>query len=258
MSLLWSCSKESSISTKIIIQQFSDSFNTISPFFNTSETTDTTRYEIINDPVNIENRTLRFHLLPDDFNAGGKRNEFLLMTMDTIGYNVQYSFKFLFSPEFFSREKEINWIMIHQWHDRPPSGLSREEYNMDTTPPLHLYIQLLPGDKYYISYAYGLWDKDKDHVVRLKYDYPLEPNRWYSFENTVKWEMDESAYSIPSINGENLVKAEDNDQGKIFGANMYNDVPNYYKMGLYGNNKSNDTVSVYIDDFDYELYLPAE
>src|SRR5690606_19962304 len=156
-------------------------------------------------------------------------------------FYVRYSFKFLFAPDFFSKEKEQDWIMIQQWHDKPPRGMSWEDYNMETTPPVHLYIQLLPGDKYYISYAYGLWDKDKKHVVRLKYEYPLEPNKWYSFENTVKWEMDESAYSIPIINGVYLVKAEDNQEGKIFGANMYNDVPNYFKMGLYGNYKSNDT-----------------
>lgn len=60
------------------------------------------------------------------------------------------------------------------------------------------------------------------------------------------------------INGEYLVKADENYEGKIFGANMYNDVPNYFKMGLYGNYKSNDTVSVNIDDFNYELYLPSE
>lgn len=56
---------------------------------------------------------------------------------------------------------------------------------------------MLPGDKYYITYAYGLWDKSKKHVVRLKYQYPLEPNTWYIFENLVNWEMDETGYSIP-------------------------------------------------------------
>lgn len=253
---LYSCNNEGSINRESIIQRFSDSFYTINPYWNTLETTDSSRYEIIEDPVNAENNVLVFHLLPDDFIEGGKRNEFALKTMDSIGYDVHYSFNFLFSPDLFTNEKEQDWIMIHQWHDHPPRGQSWKEYNMQTTPPVHLYVQLLPGDKYYIVYAYGLWDKEKKHVVRLKYEVPLEPNKWYSFDNTIKWEMNESAYSIPIINGEYLVKAEDNAQGKIFGANMYNDVPNYFKMGLYGNYKSKDTVSVYIDDFNYELFLP--
>ncbi len=247
-----SCSKESSDNN--IIQRFSDSFYTINPFWDTSQTTNNSRYGIVVDPVNIENNVLFFNLLPNDFNAGGKRNEFVLETMDTIGYKTDYSFKFLVSPEFFKKKKELDWIMIHQWHDDPPRGVPWGDYHLQTNPPIQLYIRVLPGDLYYIVYAYGLKNINIKNLRHLTYEYPIKPNEWYSFENTVVWAMDQSGYSIPRINGEYLIKPDENENGKILGANMYNDVPNYYKMGLYGNYKSSDTVSVYIDDFKYVLY----
>ncbi|MAB56801.1 MAG: hypothetical protein CL524_04540 [Aequorivita sp.] len=255
---LCSCSNEDIIKDERIIQEFSDSFYTINPYWNTSETTNNSRYGIVNDPLDIQNNSLVFHLFPEDFNYGGRRNEFVLKTKDTIGLNVDYSFKFLFTSEFFARYKELDWIMIHQWHDMPPRGMSWSDYNMDTNPPIQLYIRVLPGDKYYIVYAYGLKDKNRKSLRHLTYEFPLQPNEWYSFENTIKWAKDESGYSIPSINGEYLVKSDENPTGKLIGANMFNDVPNYFKMGLYGNYLSNDTISVYIDNFNYLLYLPEK
>lgn len=252
----YSCSKENLIKNEYIIQRFSDSFYTINPYWDTSETTNSSRYGIVNDPVNIENNVLFFHLLPEDFNYGGKRNEFVLKTKDTIGYTAHYSLNFLFTSKFFTDNKELDWIMIHQWHDMPPKGIKWGDYNMQTNPPIQLYIRVLPGDKYYIVYAYGLKDKNNNKLRHLTYEYPIKPNEWNSFENTIKWAKDESGYSIPIINGEYLINSEENPKGKIIGPNMFNDVPNYFKMGLYGNYKRNDTISVYLDDFNYELYLP--
>lgn len=236
------------------IQEFSDNFYTINPYWNTSETTDKTRFEIVTDPLDDRNNVLLFHLFPDDFNSGGKRNEFVIRTKDTIGYKVEYSFKFMFPESFFKPDKEQDRIMIHQWHDKPPLGISWQDYKMLTRPPVHLYIQVNPDNKFYIIYAYGLWNKDIKELRHIKYEQPLLPNEWYKFENTIKWEMDESGYSIPKINGEYLIKPDENEAGKIYGPNMFNDVPNYFKMGLYGNYKRNDTISVFIDEFRHSLY----
>ena len=254
--LVSSCSIDDNMNGRIISQRFSDSFYTINPYWDTSETNDRSSYGIVQDPVNSQNNPLIFHLLGDDFIQGKKRNEFKLKTMDTIGNDVNYSFKFLLPPEFFTEDKELDWIMIQQWHDEPPRGLSWRDYNMETNPPVQLYIRVLPGDKFYIVYAYGLWDKSKKNIRHLTYEYPLQANTWYSFENTVRWSMNESGFSIPKINGENLIKKEENEEGKIIGSNMYNDVPNYYKMGLYGNYKRDDSISIYFDDFEYVLYSP--
>lgn len=251
-----SCSDEGNSNTPYIIHQFSDSFDAIDVNWDTAETNGPSRYEIKTDPLNAENNALRFQLLPNDFIEGKKRNELKLKTDYDVTYDVNYSFKFLLPSEFFQDDKELDWIMIQQWHDQPTRGLSWATYNEQTNPPVHLYIRVLPGNQYYLVYAYGLHDKNRNQIVNLTYEYPLKPNQWYSFENTVSWSMNDTGFSIPKINGEFLVEKDDNDEGKLFGANMFNDVPNYYKMGLYGNYKRNDSISIYIDDFNYLLTLP--
>lgn len=252
--LFYSCSDENSYDDEDIVQQFSDSFYTINPYWNTSETNDSSRYGIVEDPVNKENNVLRFSLLPDDFIQNKKRNEFKIKTKDTVGYEVEYSFKFLLPSSFFTENKESDWIIIQQWHDQPPRGLMWGDYHMETNPPINLYIHVLPGKKYYLVYAYGLWDKNKKDLRSLTYKNPLKPNTWYSFENNIGWAMDNTGFSIPKINGEKLIPQIEDYKGKIFGPNMYNDVPNYYKMGLYGNYLDKDSISIYFDDFKYKGY----
>lgn len=235
------------------IQEISDDFNTINPHWSTLQTTDNDSYEIVTDPLNESNKALLFRLLPDDFNSGGKRNEFVLKTKDSIGYEVEYSFKFLFYPEFFSKQKEQDWIMIHQWHDSPPIGFNWENYNMQTRPPIQVYIQTNPNGKFYIIYAYGLFDKNKKELRHIKFKEPIDSNIWYSFKNKIYWNTNETGYSIPQINDEYLIDKKEDTDHKIWGANMFNNVPNYFKMGLYGNNKSTDSISVLIDEFSYKL-----
>lgn len=242
----------SSCQDEIIIQEFEDGFYTINSYWSTSETNSSDNFKIVDDPVNKDNKALQFRLFPEDYNSNGKRNEFILKTKDTIGLKVEYSFDFLFHPEFF-KKKEKDWIMIHQWHDRPPKGVSWKNYKMFTRPPIHLYIQLYPSGVHHLVYAYGLKNKEMSKIKHIKIEKPLEPNQWYTFENTVFWETSNRAYSVPKINDEYFINAEVDVEHKIYGANMFNNVPNYFKMGLYGNNKSQDTVSVLIDNFKYKL-----
>lgn len=242
-----------SCDNKNTIQKFNDEFNSLDTLWNTSQTSNEKNYKIVSDPKNPENKVIKFKLYPDDYVSNGKRSEFTLKTKDTIGLKVHYSFKFLLEPDFFSRLKEQDWIMLHQWHDKPPRHLTWKNYGMLTRPPIHLYIQTNPDDNYFLVYAYGLANKNKKEMRHIIYKAPLEPNKWYTFENEVLWDDQKSAFSIPKVNNSYLIESDEDKEHKIYGANMYNDVPNYYKMGLYGNNKCNDTISVLIDDFSYEL-----
>lgn len=242
-----------------LVKSYNDSFDTLKEFWDKRETTDDTRYEITKDPINNNNNVLRFHLHPDDWNANGKRNEFKKdydFTFDADELKSEYSFKFLFSEDFLKSREEIDWIMIHQWHDKPPKGMSWGDYDLGTHPPVNVFIQVKPNNENYIVYNYGLWTKDFNDVQTYIYSEPLEPNKWYEFENVVKWSYNEDGYSIPKINGEFL--SDISSEGKVFGANAYNDQGNYYKMGLYGNYAAQDTISVNFDDFNSNLYMKQE
>ena len=242
-----------------IIEEFSDDFNSHETFWKRNQITDPSRALIIEDPTDKENSCLKFSLFPDDKNAGSRRNEYVLKTEDTIGYTVDYSFKFMFPKSFFKKREKKDWIMLHQWHDDPPSGVSWKDYKEKTKPPVSIYIQVNPDGNNIISYTYGLNSLSIKERQNVKYTKPIEPEIWYTFTNTIKWSLESNeGFSIPKINNEFLVPNDIHPEHKLLGNNMYNEMPNYYKMGLYGNFNCNDTISVYIDDFKYTLRKNTE
>lgn len=229
--------------------KFSDNFDYLNLIWITNEVTSSSRYEIVKDPINNQNSVLKFYLLPEDKIHGGRRSEFILPTRDGQGLKVNYSFEILFSEEFLVKNKERDFVMLHQWHDNPPQGVKWKDYQVKTEPPVSLIIEINPDGKYYLAYVYGLWEKDNQKKQTIfRFDKPVQPNLWYKFENTILWSLDEKGYSVPLINDKYLVKKQ-----KVMGANMYNEMPNYYKMGLYGNGQNTDTIFAYFDDFRYHL-----
>lgn len=253
--LLYSCSSDDDY--REVLEEgdhydYTDAFDEIGRFWSKNEVTDTTRYEITDDPVDLSNSTLKFYLYPEDFNAGGKRNEFKLHDEDNEEGRLTYhAFKFLFTEEFFSKRTEKDRVIIHQWHDKPPKGVSWSDYAMGTHPPVHIFIQINPNHEHYIVYSYGLWNKEVKNNKSLQYEEKLEPNKWYTFENLIKWSRDSTGYSVPKVNKKKLVPQDRDEEGKLYGANMYNKRRNYFKMGLYGYKNHQDTISVYFDDFYY-------
>ncbi len=253
--LLTSCSQgdDTDMDQLETVQVYRDHFDYLKPFWDTTETQKGGSYEIVPVPGNPNNYALHMYLFPGEEIQNGKRNELKLSTKDSLGYTIHYSFRFMFPETFFKSREERSWVIFHQWHDRPPKGVSWSDYHRQTHPPIAVYIQMLPDHKNRIVYVYGLWDKDMNHKQTYTYSEFLKPGVWYTFENTVYWSLTGAGYSIPKINGRYLVAESEDKAHKVHGANQFNPVPNYYKMGLYGNYKRADTIAVYFDDFNYTL-----
>ncbi len=237
-----------------LIASYSDNFDTNDPMWNTKQISDSARFVVVDDPKDPNNKCLKFGLLPEDFNAGKRRNELVLRAEDTIGYTVSYSFRFMLPKEFFKDRAQDDWIMLQQWHDEPPRGKTWAEYAAKSKPPVSLFLTVGPDQKCVMQYTYGLKDKYKNEKKFIKLNQDLLPDTWYTFSNEIYWSMDSTGYSIPKLNDKylahyNNAKADP----KLKGRNMYNDVPNYYKMGLYGNQLTNDTIHVYYDEFNYVI-----
>ncbi|MEZ4859409.1 MAG: heparin lyase I family protein [Flavobacteriaceae bacterium] len=237
-----------------LVQTFNDNFDYHNSIWETYQVTDSSRFILTPEPTNFNNNCLKFSLFPNDFHAGNKRNEFVLLTNDSIGRVVEYSFKFMFPRSFFEKEKKVDWIMIHQWHDEPPKGISWKNYQENTKPPIALYVSTSPDGRHKIVYNYGLESnnfQEKKHFIYKRY---IRPNVWYTFSNTIKWSFNKNdGYSIPRINEEYLTSKGPYKASLIEGNNMYNEVSNYFKIGLYGYKKHQDTLFIYIDDFKYTL-----
>lgn len=237
-----------------VLQELSDDFSTHNPIWKTKQISDSSRFLLVKDPIDYNNSCVQFALFPNDINAGRKRNEYVLKTKDSINNLVNYSFKFLLPDSFFKEREKEDWIMIHQWHDDPPKGVKWKDYKDKTQPPVSLYIKVTPNNPPLLKYTYGLHSKYIEEKEFYTYKRNLRPNTWYHFSNTVKWSLDSLVgFSSPKVNDEYLASINGKLSKEIRGRNMFNTMPNYYKMGIYGNKEMNDSIYILFDDFEYEL-----
>ncbi len=234
---------------------FQDSFDSKSSGWITVQMADSTRHIIVQDPLDSGNNCLKLSQFPTDHFAGAKRSEYVFRPDVAPGRTVNYSFKFMFPKSFFKPRDQNDWIIIQQWHDEPPKDTLWQDYKENTKPPMALLIGLKPSGQHTIEFKYGLKSNQFNQDQTVMYSGTLQPDTWYTFANTIAWSMEnESGYAIPKINGEYLVPKSKQEEHKVLGRNMYNNVPNYYKTGLYGNKKSNDTIFFYLDEFSYKTF----
>ena len=235
------------------VSKFTDNFNERSGAWITVQLEDSTRHRIITDPLNPENRCLKLSQHPKDFFAGAKRSEYVFRPDARSGRVVRYSFKFMFPEEFFKTRKEKDWVIIQQWHDEPPTGTVWAEYQENTKPPMALLIGLKTDGAPTIEFKYGLKSNSYDQDLTVMYPERLRAGEWYTFANEILWsDLEGVGYAKPKLNDVYFVQNDVNSENKVTGQNMYNSVANYYKMGLYGNKKSQDTIYFFLDEFKYE------
>ena len=121
-----SSSKNEALEYRAILS-YEDNFDNLQDFWNIEEITDSTRIEITEDPLNPENNVLIMFMESEDWNAGGKRNEIKVnydFTFNNDDILSEYSIDFLIPAEFFNDKTAVDWLMIHQWHDKPPLNTS--------------------------------------------------------------------------------------------------------------------------------------
>ncbi|GEQ84850.1 hypothetical protein ULMS_03580 [Patiriisocius marinistellae] len=248
--------KEETSSNKNILKKFEDNFDVKLNSFWKRENQDSARIKIVNDPLEQENKVLKVDLNLGDYVSGGLRSEILIEPKDSFGYKTNYSFKFLLPNDFFKENEDKGWIIIHQWHDSPPPGFGWSTYKEKTQPPLHLLIEHNPDGIYYLYFKTGLKTGGMDEIYTTIWKENLKPNQWYEFSCEVLWSLyNNEGYSIPKLNGnypfdlkgDTMVKRE-----RIMRRNMYNSLPNYFKMGLYRSGTEKHNRSIYFDDFKYK------
>jgi len=199
----------------------------------TKETATKQSLEIVSDPLNKKNKVLKLKLNLGDVSGKGRysngyRCEVVYSPKDTINTVVKYQFKFLFLESFFKKGEKQGWIMIHQWHDNPALGYTWSDCK-GTNPPYNLYVQHNANGDYFLKFTRGLRIGNIDERTTITYKDKLIPNHWYTFENEIKWHVySDKSYCIPKLGQYFSDKKE-----KIYQRNMYNQIPNYFKMGLY-------------------------
>ena len=236
------------------INAFSDDFNAHEKTWIRKQVANTSRYQIVTDPQQEANSCLLLAQHPKDHFGGAKRSEYVFRPYTKAGKLVRYSFKFMFPNDFFKHRSVKDWLIVQQWHDEPPRWTAWEDYKENTRPPVALLLGLKKDAPITIEYGYGLKSNSYDQERVFVFKDSLRPMTWYTFSNEIFWSQDDNlGYSKPMLNGIPFVPESVDSENKVYGANMYNSVPNFYKFGLYGNKKSQDTIAVFLDDFRFEV-----
>ncbi|MGJ8665375.1 MAG: heparin lyase I family protein [Patiriisocius sp.] len=222
------------------------------------EQQDSSRILTVSDPLNKNNKVLKVDLNIGDYASGGLRTEVLFEPKDSFGYQTNYSFKFLFPDDFFKKGEKKGWFIIHQWHDAPAPGFNWKTYNRITAPPIHLLVEHNPNGDYYLIFKTGLKIGSMDEIYSVFWKEKLKPNEWYEFSCEVLWSLYNSeGYAAPKLNGEPPYDFSDEvtqKRVKVMRRNMYNSIPNYFKMGLYRSNYEEYNRTIYFDDLKYNSF----
>jgi hypothetical protein len=169
-----------------------------------------------------------------------KRSEYGLRLYDSIGMkkffqiSVQITDGLKFDDVNFGRE-----IMIMQWHSKPAPNRDWTHYrnnNPFNRPSIALYLTTNDNLNFYLVLRYGNNGK-KDFkysgevwsVVALQ---RIDVNKWYDLTFEIKWSFQNDGYIASYINNEPFTPFNGL-HNKVYGANMHNESPVYFKFGQY-------------------------
>ncbi len=239
--LLISCSQNQPKKTQIYKDNFT--YN-IKPFWQ-KELTDSSKASIVQDPLNKENTVLMITHNLKDYIAKGFRSEIKIPFNDSACYRTDYSFKFFLADSFFEKKGSDSkeWIIIHQWHARiDKKNITPPNINLELSrPPIALSI-----NNDYLVLGTGV--KSISHkITYTRFEDKLIPNIWYTFSCKILWSIDNNGYVEAKLNGEYFKNEEGGN--RIYNRNMYNILPNYFKMGLYRSNNGPVNRTILFDDF---------
>lgn len=212
---------------------------------------------------------VKFTVTSKSYLNKGTRAEFSKDFGDMAGEEAIYRWEFLVPkshqdiPIWNTQTDTPNWQTLAQFHDQPdPSkGESWKTYPGNSSPlklgyayidfdEPHLQKQLKNPEVRKVFERFDV--RSGDSVVALIYDYkpqvviPIIKGEWVPVELHVRWSRADDGYGIIRIGG------EDAQHFKVQGRNMINDMPHYFKLGLYRNPAIQHESSVFVRDFEYQ------
>lgn len=235
---------------------FQDDFENELQDFWDKETVNNSRFKIVEDPLEKNNKVLQVNLKLEDYSNGGKRSELKIPFHSELNELTRYSFRFMLPENFFRTDEKPGFIIIHQWHDEADPGFNWETQKKVTHPPIYLFIDRKEGGIYNLVFRTGLETGSMNETVTSVWQGELRSNEWYSFSCEILWHIySHKGYAIPKLNGEYFYDSknlDDKEPHKIFRRNMYNGIGNYPKIGLYRFVNELYERVIYFDDFIFD------
>lgn len=213
-------------------------------------------------------RSLRFQVRPGSVVAGGNRAELTYDRKEVPGSVGSYGWH-VFIPESLvdvhlrDAEQRPNWRVIGQWHQQPrvDQGEHWDAYRgRGESPPIALSYAYLGKDDPHVprvmakARQQGLPGFSDDllgqSVLMLSVGtppqtiaiHPVTKGSWHAIRLEILWSDTEAGRVQCWVDGRPLLPLPHG------GANMWNDAPHFFKLGLYRNPSIPHTDTIYIDD----------
>jgi len=187
--------------------------------------------------------------------TGAKRSELGIRLFDTINRKKFVSFSIKIPNSFRYDEANLgNETMVGQWHSKPIRGKSWKHYrenNPFNRPSIALFITTPNNKDYYLLVRYGNNGKPKfqfsDYVWSTVGVKKIETDKWYDLVFETKWSFTNAGYLASWINNEPFTPFNGL-HNRVYGANMHNGSPAYFKFRQYRYFDDSNTQRVYFDN----------
>lgn len=184
-----------------------------------------------------------------------KRSEYGFSLSDKIGQNKYFAFSFRIPKSLkFDKANLGREIMICQWHSKPGPGKDWEHYkkfNPFNRPSIALYVTTNDNDNFYLVLRYGNNGKNdfkhKGEVWSTIAVREMQKGKWYDMAFEIKWSFTNSGYIASWVNNEPFTPFNGL-HNYIYGANMHNKSPAYFKFGQYRYWDDSNTHEVHFDE----------
>lgn len=191
------------------------------------EMQDTSRVRIVARPVRAGIGALEVTLRPGDIAARRNRTELVLARRDGLESEVWYAWSVLVPAEYHDDRENARFQIMGQFHVAPDHAAGETWENYRGYPPM-LSIQYGYDDS---GSGFGLFYGLGRDRARVAIHY-IEKGRWYDIVLHVRWSRTAHGFVEAWIDGHPWTPSSERDN-RVYGANMYNAVPAYLKLGLY-------------------------
>ncbi len=203
----------------------------------------------VSDIVRKGRYALKINLKGDDIVNNGNRAELVIKNDDPYGSEVYYAWSFYIPEDYQDSNIRDPWQILGQWHHEPNFAKGETWEKNGVRPPT-------------ISLHYGVLDDDSPAVAIDKYGKEeekrkvafkrIEKGKWYDFIVHIKWSLNEDGFVEAWLNNEpfEILEGEKREGNKILGATMFNELPHFFKVGLYRNPLIESKNVIYIDEIE--------
>lgn len=185
-----------------------------------------------------------------------KRGEISIRLYAPIGTVKYYSLSVQIPESFVLDQNNLGReTLIFQWHSRPAPGKTWDDYRVElqfNRPSVAVFLTTNDNKNFYLVLRYGNNGKKgfdaEGHFWSIVGLSKIELSKWYDFTFEIKWSDKNDGFVAAWLNNEPFTPFNGY-SNRVFGANMHNVSPVYFKFGQYRYWDDTHSLDVYYDEF---------